>query len=158
MRTPLRVAGRTALTALLLLATATCTDQPTEPGGGHAAQVRFTPTFSPSLGAFAAGLPLDNITVTVIRPVAETLTVRNALFAATDSVLQIDVPVELLAPSESLQVTLDLLSGTTLLFRGTRTILVTSGPDGTMAPSIPMTFVGPGADIAFLNIAPSDTV
>ena len=82
MQTPLRAAERIALAALLVLASATCTDQPTEPGGGHVAQVRFTPVLSSNV--FSSGLPLDNITVTVVRAPAETLVVKNAPFALTD--------------------------------------------------------------------------
>ncbi|MBW8773131.1 MAG: hypothetical protein JF590_07580, partial [Gemmatimonadetes bacterium] len=144
MQTPLRTAERLALAALLALASATCTDQPTEPGGGHRAQVRFAPAFASN--TFVAGLPLDNVTVTVVRAPAETLVVKNAPFAVTDSVLQLDVAVDLKTPSESLEVTLDLLSGPTLLFRGRDTLLVTSGNGGTAAPGIPMTYVGPGAN------------
>src|SRR5690348_7647051 len=154
MRTPLRAAERFTLAALLALATATCTDQPTEPVGGHAGQVRFTPVFAAN--TFAAGLPLDQVTVTVVRPAAETLAVRSAPFALTDSVLQLDIPVTLLAPAESLQVTIDLLSGATLLFSGTDLIEVTSGTS-TTPPAITMTYVGPGANIAFLSISPRDT-
>ncbi|HTK56461.1 MAG TPA: hypothetical protein VL295_06545 [Gemmatimonadales bacterium] len=155
MRTPLRAAERFTLAALLVLATATCTDQPTEPVGSHAGQVRFTPVFASN--TFASGLPLDQVTVTVVRPAAETLAVRSAPFALTDSVLQLDIPVMLNAAAESLQVTIDLLSGATLLFSGTDTIEVTAGT-GTTPPAITMTYVGPGANIAFLSIAPRDTV
>lgn len=155
MRTPLRAAERFTLAALLALATATCTDQPTEPVGGHAGQVRFTPVFNAN--TFASGLPLDQVTVTVVRPAAETLAVVSAPFALTDSVLQLDIPVTLNAAAESLQVTIDLLSGATLLFRGTDTIEVTAGT-GTTPPAITMDYVGPGANIAFLSIAPRDTV
>src|SRR5574338_703969 len=155
MRNPLRAAERLTLAALLALATATCTDQPTEPLGAHAGQVRFTPVFAAN--TFAAGLPLDQVTVTVVRPTAETLAVRSAPFALTDSVLQLDIPVTLNAPAESLLVTVDLLSGATLLFRGTDLIQVTSGTS-TTPPAITMNYVGPGANIAFLSVSPRDTV
>src|ERR1043165_7881026 len=139
MRTPLRAAERFTLAALLALATATCTDQPTEPVGSHAGQVRFTPVFAAN--TFAAGLPLDQVTVTVVRPAAETLVVRSAPFALTDSVLQLDIPVALNAAAETLQVTTDLLGGAPLLFSGTDLIEVTSGT-GTPPPPITMTYVG----------------
>jgi hypothetical protein len=154
MPNPLRAAGRSAFAALLILATATCTGDPTGPG--RSAQVRFTPVLS--TGAAGFGLPLDNVTVTVVRPPAETLTVVNSPFDAGDSTLQLDIPVELLAESEDLEVTLELFSGTTLLFTGTETIQVTTAPGGTTPPAIPLDFVGPGATIAFLNVIPNDTV
>jgi hypothetical protein len=155
MQTPLRTAERLALAALLALATATCTDQPTEPGGGHSAQVRFTPVFAAN--TFAQGLPLDNVTVTVVRPAAETLAVVNAPFDVTDSVLQLAIPVTLLAPNEDLQVTITLLSGVSILFEGTDTVPVTSGTS-TQAPTITLQYVGPGVNIALLNVTPTDTV
>lgn len=154
MPNPFRAAGRSAFAALLILATATCTGDPTGPG--RAAQVRFTPVLS--TGAMGFGLPLDNVTVRVVRPPAETLTVVNAPFDVADSTLQLDIPVELLAESEDLEVTLELLSDGTLLFTGTEMIQVTTAPGGTTPPTIPLTFVGPGADIDFLNVTPNDTV
>src|SRR5688572_6305685 len=154
MSNPFRALGQSAFAALLILATATCTGDPTGPG--RAAQVRFTPVLS--TGAMGFGLPLDNVTVTVVRAPAETLAVVNAPFAVEDSTLQLDIPVELLAESEDLEVTLQLLSDGTLLFTGTETIQVTTAPGGTTPPAIPLTFVGPGANIAFLNVIPNDTV
>ena len=156
MRTPLRAAARSALAALFVLATATCTEQPTEPGGVHLAQVRFTPVFRAN--AAIAGLPIDNVTVTVVRPAAETLAVRNAPFALTDSVLNLSLSVALNAPSESLQVSVALQNGAAILFQGTDTILVTSGNGGGPIPGIAMTYVGPGANIASMTLSPFDTV
>src|ERR1041385_3648918 len=156
MRNPLSAAVRPALAALFVLAAATCTDQPTEPGGIHAAKVRFTPVFA--VNAAVAGLPIDNVTVTVVRPAAETLVVRNAPFALTDSVLNLAIPVTLAAPSESLQVTIALQSGASILFQGTKLVLVDAGDPVGPPPAITMTYVGPGADIASLTIAPRDTV
>ena len=156
MRTPSSAAGRLALAALLALATVTCTEQPTEPGGVHEARVRFTPVFSSH--TFVAGLPIDNVTVTVVRPPADTLAVRNAPFALTDSVLNLSLSVALNAPSESLQVTVTLQHGAAILFQGTDTLLVTAGDGGTSVPGIAMTYVGPGANIASLTLAPADTV
>jgi hypothetical protein len=155
MRNPLSAARSFTLAALAALATATCTDQPTEPGAGYAARVRFAPTFVS--GSSAAGLPLDNVTVTVVRPAAETLLVQNAPFALDDSVLQLDLAVDLLAPSEELEVTLELRSGVSTLFRGSDLILVTGDAGGT-TPSIPLNYVGPGANIAWITIAPRDSV
>ncbi|HEU4569631.1 MAG TPA: Ig-like domain-containing protein [Gemmatimonadales bacterium] len=156
MGKPLRALGRTALPVLLGLVAATCTDQPsTAPGGGFAARVQVAPTFG--AGAFLAGLPLDQVQVTVVRPAAETLLVRTAPFPADSAALALELPVELLAPSESLDVTVDLLSGATALFHGTRRVEVQSGAAGT-APAIPMTFVGPGSQIGSLVVAPRDSV
>jgi hypothetical protein len=155
MRTPLSAARSVTLAALAALATATCTDQPTGPGGGHAARVHFAPTFV--VGHSAAGLPLDNVTVTVVRPAAETLLVTNAPFALDDSVLQLDLAVDLLTPSEELEVTLALRSGVTELFRGSELILVTTGAGGT-TPTIPLAYVGPGASIGSLTLTPRDSV
>ena len=153
MRNPLGALRRASFAALLALVSVTCTDQPTEPGMGHSARVLFTPSFA---GTFAAGLPLDNVTVTVVRPAAETLAVVNTPFAADDSVLQLDLQVDLLAPSEELEVTLELRSGLSILFEGTELILVTSGAAGA-APAIPLAYVGPGAEIASIFVEPRDS-
>lgn len=156
MRTPLRVAGRVALAAALALVTATCTEQPTEPGILRSATVRFAPVF-PS-NTFVAGLPIDNVTVTVIRPAADTIAVKNFPFALTDSVVDLALSVELAAPSETLLVDVELQHGAGILFHGSDTVVVTAGDAGAPIPSITMQYVGPGASIAFLSVLPRDTV
>ncbi|MEO8140822.1 MAG: hypothetical protein ABI742_14295, partial [Gemmatimonadota bacterium] len=107
----LRSAG-TALAGLLLV---TCsTDSPVGPGRPGIGSLRLAPVFD----AFArvAPLTLDNVRVIVVRAPAETLAVVPRAFNPNNNQLQLNIPVFLQSVSEDLLVTLELYSGTTLLF------------------------------------------
>ncbi len=141
-----------ALAALLLV---TCsTDTPLGPGHQGIGSLRVVPTFN----AFArvAPLTLDNVRIIVVRPPADTLVNTDSAFRATSSQLQLNIPVFLQALTEDLQVTLELYSGTVLLFRGTTTVQVSQGVR-TPPASIPVTYQGPGSQVTTLTIAPRDT-
>ncbi len=141
-----------ALAAFLLV---TCsTDSPLAPGRQGIGSLRVVPAFN----AFArvAPLTLDNVRIIVVRPPADTLVNTDSAFSATSSQLQLNIPVFLQALTEDLQVTLELYSGTVLLFRGTTTVQVSQGVR-TPPDSIPVTYQGPGSQVTTLTIAPRDT-
>lgn len=149
-RHPLRL-GAALLLPLLL---ATCTDQPTDPGRPGIGTLRVTPVFT----AYAriAPLTLDNVELIVVRPPADTLTQLARGFSVTSPQLRLDVPVLLSGLGDDLEVTLRLLSGSTLLFEGTDTIRVT--PGGNPLPNgIPVGYKGPGSSVASLTLSPRDT-
>ncbi len=147
----LRAAGA-ALAAFVLV---TCSsDSPVGPGRRGIGSVRVAPAFD----AFArvAPLTLDGVRVIVVRPPAETLAVVPKPFNPTSTQLQLNIPVFLQSVSEDLLVTLELYSGQTLLFSGTRTLRVTQGA-ATPPDSIPVAYQGPGSQVAALVITPRDT-
>ncbi len=147
----LRAAGA-ALAAFLLV---TCSsDSPVGPGRRGIGSVRVAPVFD----AFArvAPLTLDGVRVIVVRPPAETLAVVPKPFNPSSTQLQLNIPVFLQSVSEDLLVTLELYSGQTLLFSGTRTLRVTQG-SATPPDSIPVAYQGPGSQVAALLITPRDT-
>src|SRR5664279_2470810 len=125
---PLRRAARrwlrstgAALAAFLLV---TCsTDSPVGLGRRGIGSLQVAPVFD----AFArvAPLTLDNVRVIVVRAPAETLAVVPKSFNPNSNQLQLNIPIFLQSVSEDLLVTLELYSGSTLLFSGTRTLRVT---------------------------------
>ena len=153
-----RAFGRRTLAASAALGTAlllvTCTGEPVAPGAPRLGQVSIAPIWPEA--SRLGGLVLDNVRLTVVRLPADTLARIARTFAPSTTQLQLTVPVLLLGPSENLQVTLELLSGTTLLFSGTQLISVGAGGGGSPIP-IPVAFTGPGGQVAALTLSPRDT-
>src|SRR5690606_38942257 len=154
MRKLLTRALRASLTAGAALLVITCTDNPVGPGRPGLGSLRVAPTFD----AFARNAPLtlDNVRVIVVRPPSDTLANVARSFSVSSSQLTLNIPLQLQAASEDLEVTLELYAGTTLLFSGTRIVRVSQGltppPD-----SVPVAYQGPGASIAAITIGPRDT-
>ena len=143
-----------AAAALLSLLVITCTDNPVGPGRPGLGSLRVAPTFD----AFARNAPLtlDNVRVIVVRPPSDTVARVSRSFSVSSSQLTLNIPLQLQAASEDLEVTLELYAGTTLLFSGTRIVRVAQGL--TPAPdSVPVAYQGPGATIAAITIGPRDT-
>ncbi|HKV76138.1 MAG TPA: hypothetical protein VJN95_16590 [Gemmatimonadales bacterium] len=111
-----------------------------------------------------AGLSITGIriTATIPDPAADKLDTLNSKtfpFAANQSSLTANLPVTLDQAEENVDVTVEYLSGTLVVFSGTQQVLVKAGPPGTTGSvSIPVTYVGPGSSIAALNVQPKDTV
>ncbi|MBL8980167.1 MAG: hypothetical protein JNM53_17275, partial [Gemmatimonadetes bacterium] len=154
MRKLLTRALRACLTAGAALLVITCTDNPVGPGRPGLGSLRVAPTFD----AFARNAPLtlDNVRVIVVRPPSDTLAIVARSFSVSSTQLTLNIPLQLQAASEDLEVTLELYAGTTLLFSGTRIVRVAQGL--TPAPdSVPVAYQGPGATIAAITIGPRDT-
>ncbi|HEY5220314.1 MAG TPA: Ig-like domain-containing protein, partial [Gemmatimonadaceae bacterium] len=122
----------------------------------------FAPSFSVAsaavydgLGAF--GLTVDNIHIHIDHPPAPPFDTVVAVPPGSDSLL-LNLPVQLAAPTEQLNVLIELRDGSQVLFSGTQTVTATIGvtPSGP-APSIPIVYIGPGAGATQLSIAPRDT-
>jgi hypothetical protein len=147
---------RAALTTLAGLLLVTCTDNPVAPGRGGVGQIRVYPTFD----AFAriAPLAIDRVRLVVVRPQSDTLKDVSKPFPANQNSVQITAAdVQLNSTSEDLLVTIELYSGTTLLFSGTQTYKVVAGVTPP-ASSIPVTYGGPGSNLDSLDLTPRDTV
>jgi hypothetical protein len=121
-------------------------------------RIEFVPGPLLSGGYFGPNLPIDRVHVLIVRPPSTTLRDTTRAFNLDVSRLRLDLPVLLTAAAESLDVTLELLSGTTVLFSGTSRLEARAGPPSTTPPPpIPLTYSGPGSQIAQLAIAPADS-
>jgi len=159
MRTPSRFAAY----ALLILSSITCTDGPTAPrSAGGPTVLSIVPSFSVAgqqtmrdLGAF--GLTVDNIHIHIDHPPALPYDTVVTVPVGTD-VVTLNLSVLLNAPTEQLNVHIELRQGTTVLYSGTQTVTASVGATTTAPPAtIPIVYVGPGADLRNFSIAPHDT-
>ena len=146
----------------LLLATGlvTCTsDRPTGPGRGAVGYLAFRPVLVSPVDLTAFGLTIDSLRVAAIRPVADTVVDTTVFFDPNASSLTLKLPVELRSSSESFQLLLELRAGRVVLFSITDTVVVSAGaPDTAFTPTDTLTYVGPGAGITHIQIAPGDSV
>ncbi|HSD33528.1 MAG TPA: hypothetical protein VLB49_16555, partial [Gemmatimonadales bacterium] len=146
-----------ALTASVVLAVslATCTRESAGPPRHAAFSVAPVLPSGTSLAAF--NLSIDNVRLIVVRPPADTVFDQTFAFPANQSSLPISADIPLEQSPETFQVTIQLLSGTTLLFGGTQSVSVTA--DAVTPPAqIPVTYSGPGQNVATLTIDPPDSV
>jgi len=146
-------------TVLLVLATGlltTCGESPISPARRGLGVLRLAPVFPPSVQA--AGLPLDNVQLVVVRPPSTTLLDKTYSFPTDQTQLAISESILLEAESEQLQVTLTCMSGVTPLFRGSELVEVRQGV-GTGEPiQVLLSWLGTGDQVATLSLAPRDTV
>ncbi|MEO8199826.1 MAG: hypothetical protein ABI679_04820, partial [Gemmatimonadota bacterium] len=151
----LRIAGVVSLSVALI----TC-------GGGDAAgpstpaigTVAFGAVY-PS-GQFSGGnLTIDGVHAVVVRPPSDTLRETTQAFDPGLDQLQLKLTALLLtATAESLDVTLDLLSGSQVLFTGTSRLEARAGsPPTPTVPTVPLVFVGPGSQLTQLTLTPIDS-
>ncbi|HSD33529.1 MAG TPA: hypothetical protein VLB49_16560 [Gemmatimonadales bacterium] len=155
--TPLAVQPRVlqGLAAVgLALALTTCAR---EAAGPRHAAFSVSPVLPAGLSLAAFNLTVDNVRLIVVRPPTDTVVDQTFAFPANQSSLPISADVPLEQSPETFQVTIQLLSGTTLLFAGTQSLAVTEGTSTTPA-QIPVTYNGPGQNIATLTIGPLDSV
>jgi hypothetical protein len=146
-----------ALTASVALAVslATCARESAGPPRNAAFSVAPVLPSGTSLAAF--NLSIDNVRLIVVRPPADTVFDQTFAFPANQSSLPISADIPLEQSPETFQVTIQLLSGTTLLFAGTQSVSVTA--DAVTPPAqIPVTYSGPGQNVATLTIDPPDSV
>ncbi|MDE3127272.1 MAG: Ig-like domain-containing protein, partial [Gemmatimonadota bacterium] len=159
----MRASTRYAAYALLVLSGVTCTDGPTAPHArGGLAMLELAPAFSlqaqrtaRDLSAF--GLAVDNIHIHIDHPPAAPFDTVVAVPAGADSVT-LDLPVILNAPTEQLDVQIELRQGNTVLYSGTQVVTASVGTVTNPPPAqIPIEYVGPGAALHNFSIAPHDT-
>jgi hypothetical protein len=107
----------------------------------------------------AFGLTIDSLRVRVTPPVDVTVFAGTFFFDPTDDTLPLSLPVQLIASVESLAVHLEFLAGSRVLFAGSDTVVVAVGaPDTTATADVALAYVGPGAGITTLTVAPQDSV
>jgi hypothetical protein len=153
---PRFVSGARALTALIVAGTlTTCARDAAGPGRRVALAVEAVLPSSPDLTAF--NLAIDNIRLIVVRPPADTVFNSTFPFLSSLDSLQLSAEVTLEQSPETFQVTIQLLSGTTLLFSGTQDVTLSSESSNPPA-QVPVTYSGPGQNVATLVIGPLDSV
>jgi hypothetical protein len=153
---PLVRARRLAAAFSLPVILGTCTEGGTGPSP-HRAALAVTTTLPSAADLASFNLVIDNVRLIVVRPPAETLFDQVVAFPASQTSLQLSATVDLQQDQETLDVTIQLLSGSQVLFSGTQSLQVTSGP--TPAPAvIPVIYAGPGSNVASLTIDPQDSV
>jgi hypothetical protein len=145
---------------LATLSLVTCAEDPVGVGEG-AARLKLTPLLPPY--ARVAPLVIDRVGIIVDRLIpetesSETVYSDTVAFPADRNRLTLnDISITMDAPSEDLRVTLQLLSGTTLLFEGSQTVTVVRG-QRTGNTVIPVFYQGPGNNLTSLVLGPRDTV
>ena len=133
-------------------------DAPTGPGSPAVAGFQVSPVLPPSFSRFAVGLGIERVHLVLQSHRSTVLEDTIIPFAPTAASLTIRLPILLSSSAESLTVSLsyETLTGT-VLFTGQQTILVRPGT-ATTPPQVPVAYVGPGADVAYLYVTPSDSV
>jgi hypothetical protein len=144
-----------AAVLLALLAPAGCGD-PVGPGGPGAATVSVRPVLPEWAGLGLFNLAVDRARILVVRPPAEAALDTLVFFPTDSSQISVRLRVPLIAPREALTVSIQLLAGETLLFSGSRSVEVSEA--ASVAPPIPMQYVGPGREMTTLRISPRDSV
>ncbi|HEY7684607.1 MAG TPA: hypothetical protein VH833_00745 [Gemmatimonadales bacterium] len=153
---PRFVSRARALTALLVAGTlTTCARDAAGPGRRVALAVEAVLPSSLELDAF--NLTIDNIRLIVVRPPSDTVFNSTFPFLPNLDSLQLSAEVTLEQSPETFQVTIQMLSGSTLLFTGTQDVTVSSVSNNPPA-QVPVTYSGPGQNVATLTIGPQDSV
>ncbi|MHB1329671.1 MAG: hypothetical protein ACYC2K_15845, partial [Gemmatimonadales bacterium] len=142
-----------------LLAAMGCSDNAAPSRGAFSASIALAPVLEAS--AARAPISIDGARVRVTRSARPTDVVADTLvaFPANAPSVSLQLRIELEAPSELLLVTISLLGGSATYFTGSDTVTVTSGrAEPTTMPPLTLLYVGPGADVTTLRIAPRDTL
>lgn len=133
-----------------------CADTTGANGGLHSAQLTVRPVLPEAVASGSFDLAVDKVQIRVIRPPAEQILDTTAYFPPDSNQLAVRLRVPLASRTEQLSVSIELRSGSRLLFAGTRLIEFTETT--AVAPSIPLQYVGPGSEMTSLVIEPHDSV
>lgn len=158
-RPSVRVLAATLLPILL----ATCTQDTLGPIGHPGSAALAIESIAPNVSQFA-GLTITQVrgVVTKLDPKLDKIdTLKNRLFPfpASSNTLTIDLTFELNQPRDSVDVEIDYLAGTLVVFSGSQRVEVRQGPPGTTPPvPVAVTYVGPGANAVSLVVSPVDSV
>jgi hypothetical protein len=145
---------RTLAAVACVLAAWTCDQEAAGPGRRVALAVE---ALLPSTNLAAFNLAIDNVRLIVVHAPADTVFDQVYAFAADQTTLPISADVPLDQSPETFQVTIQMLSGTTVLFSGTQDVTLTT--DQAPPPTqIPVVYSGPGQNVSSLTIDPPDSV
>jgi YVTN family beta-propeller protein len=158
----LRWLGLRSLAALLsaaVLATCTSDRSPTGPGVGGRGYLSIRPVLASPANLAAFGFTIDSVRVAVIRPATDTVVDTTVFFDPTSVTLKLSLTVPLQTSPEQFFVLLELRAGTQKLYSGVDTTQVSAGaPDTSSSVTVTLKYVGPGAGLTSIGIAPRDSV
>ncbi|MGE5761583.1 MAG: beta strand repeat-containing protein, partial [Gemmatimonadota bacterium] len=150
--------GLAALLSAAVLATCT-TDRPTGPRGSGHGYLSIRPVLAAPANLSAFGFTIDSVRVAAIRPVADTVVDTTVFFDPNSSTLKLSLEVPLQTSPETFFVLLQLRSGTQVLYGGIDTMQVSAGaPDTSSSATVILKYVGPGAGLTAISVAPRDSV
>jgi hypothetical protein len=152
-RVPIRAAAISSAAGVLF---AVACNEPAGTGGLRLGQLAVRPVFSPATAAGLFNLAVDRVRITILRPPAQVALDTAVFFPSGASQLEVRLKVPLATPRELFTVTLQLFAGPTLLFTGTRSVEISEAVS--VAPPIPLQYVGPGRELTTLRIEPRDSV
>jgi len=154
-----RRAGHAWRVILAAAALVTCTsDHPTGPGRFGRGYLMVRPVVSSPVDLAAFGLTIDSLRVIAIRPVADTALDTTAFFSPDSTAIHLSLAILLHASVETFVVHFQLKAGALVLFQGVDTVQVSSGaPDTSAVAGDTLQYVGPGAGLTTLRIAPRDS-
>ena len=138
---------------LLALAAGACGDSTGD--SGAPIQLSLQPQYPASYTRGVFDLAVDRVHVRLIRPPAEAVVDTLIVFPPDVPEFAIRVKVPLIARREVLNASVQLSSGSRVLFSGTRELEITDVPG--VAPAIPLQYVGPGTTMSSLRIEPRDS-
>lgn len=132
----------------------TC-DAPTGPAR-RIAQFSLRPVFSVNAQGQFAGLTIDQVRLTAVRPPSETVATRTIPFPADSATVRADLSVQV-SGTETLTVYIDLLAAGAVVFSGSVQVEARPGDVRTNPTPIPVTYRGPGSNIAVITVSPPDS-
>lgn len=126
-------------------------------GPGRRAALSVVPVLPAGTNLAAFNLVIDGVRVIVVDPPADTVFDKTYPFPASETGLQLQADIPLDQSRQTFRVTIRLLSGATVLFEGTQDVTLSSGSSNP-SRQIPVTYAGPGQNVATLTIDPVDSV
>ena len=126
------------------------------PDGSADIRLRLQVSVESDARLAAMGLVIDRVEVTVWALPADTVVDTSAPITTDQQTVDLPVALSVSGDEQDFGISVRFLAGGTLLFQGGDTITIASGV-GTVDIEIPFAFVGPGDDIAFMFVRPSDT-
>lgn len=150
--------GKEIVACLGILAGAVtgCADSPSESGGTHVAQLAVQPVLPAALAEGVFEFAVDRVRLRLSRLTGERLVDSVFFFPADSSQLSLRLKVPLISQREQLDLSLELRAGARLLFAGSRQIEVAE--DVSVAPTVPLQYLGPGTEMTSLRLSPRDSV
>jgi hypothetical protein len=146
---------RVFATLVSVVALATCGRDTVAPRPPAALAVAAS--LPPGLNLAAFNLSVDHVRLIAVNAKGDTAFNQIFSFPANQSSLSLTADVPLAQSPETFQVTIELLSGPTLLFSGTQSVSLSSGPSNPTA-QIPVSYSGPGQNVATLTLGPPDSL
>jgi hypothetical protein len=123
---------------------------------GPVAQLALQPVFPETLARGVFDLAIDRVRVRVIRPPAGQIIDTLVVFPADSTQISVKLTIPLAKSREQLTVSLELTSQGRAMFTGTETVELSDGT--TVAPPIPLQYIGPGLEITSLRLEPRDSL